>query len=478
MWQRSGCGTVAYLSLIVIAAVLIGLRISRSHRFSTPIAPIDSHNSFTSKREGHDINPVHLDPQPRNQELPWWADDLLGEWEGREALRRYEQVHRDIMEGRAPRRFVAVSARHFRHSGMGNRMLGAVSIFYFAVVTRRAFVVLDEPITSVWEPNSETIDWRVSQDFFTEQEWNSKQHIVLAITVDEDLGCKNVSELWSDRTVITMESSQYFVPLLSHNPYLRESMLQDFGPSHEFFTFAIRFLFQPIRVIRDLAQPLLSKMSDHYTVGLQIRSDFLTKERTVEEMGYILNCGRWLSQSKRRRRRGLPSSDRPTLYLIATDKSEWFDTIRAMILKQEPSSTVDRYALKEHAGMVDMYLLSRCDDLVITWPKSTFGQVSVGLGGKTPYAMVSGSNKRNTCVKLLNTEPRFHGWHRRRLLSCYSSSLITTPAGAWSFEGWDTINDDNSYICNRPRCCPCNDDTPSEVHCPNAQDCPLSVIHI
>ncbi len=53
----------------------------------------------------------------------------------------YSALHQDILRGRAPQRFAV--ARGFSSSGLADTLIGAVTVFLFALLTDRAFQVQD-----------------------------------------------------------------------------------------------------------------------------------------------------------------------------------------------------------------------------------------------------------------------------------------------------------------------------------------------
>jgi len=92
------------------------------------------------------------------------------------------------------------------------------------------------------------------------------------------------------------------------------------------------------------------------------------------------------------------------------------------------------------AAVIDTWLLSRCDDVVLTYPKSTFGFIGAALSrtGLPPHAVFSGAKRANECARLTSLEPVFHGWFMRWMLSCYDRQKWETP---------HMLNQENAYHC-------------------------------
>ena len=120
-----------------------------------------------------------------------------------------------------------------------------------------------------------------------------------------------------------------------------------------------------------------------------------------------------------------------------------------------PGTSILRYS-GDHAALVDLYVLSLCDELIITWPRSTFGSVAVALSGLPPYAVHSSRGVRTFCTRQLSSEPCFHGWFRRRDLRCWSEQ---------SHETYEMLNFDNCYQCKANGCAEGMDE-PSDRVCP------------
>lgn len=52
----------------------------------------------------------------------------------------YSQLHADILAGRAPPRYAVAGGM----SGLADNVVGAISVFYFALLTGRAFLMRTE----------------------------------------------------------------------------------------------------------------------------------------------------------------------------------------------------------------------------------------------------------------------------------------------------------------------------------------------
>lgn len=132
-------------------------------------------------------------------------------------------------------------------------------------------------------------------------------------------------------------------------------------------------------------------------------------------------------------------------YFIASDSKEIRQRARQRygdrLIEWSPGPSSGN--LPPGAGAVlDTWLLSRCDDIILTYPKSTFGFVGAALhpSGLPPHVVVSGSKRSSECMRLITTEPVFHGWFMRWFARCYERGIT----------GWETgamLNQENAYHC-------------------------------
>ena len=74
-------------------------------------------------------------------------------------------------------------------------------------------------------------------------------------------------------------------------------------------------------------------------------------------------------------------------------------------------------------ALVDMIVLSLCDDLVTT-AMSTFGNVAAGLGSIVPLVVTH----QSTCYRELSSQPCFHKWGAAKdVTDCYDGETMLSP---------------------------------------------------
>ena len=235
--------------------------------------------------------------------------------------------------------------------------------------------------------------------------------------VYEWCGCEDWRE--DPRPLITIESTQYFFPCVSHNPHYRPSLVGALGEGLPLFRAALA------RVV-GLAPAFAAEVDafdaahlhppgapPRHVVGMQIRVGHLVRAAHEEQvfykcasaLGAVAGAG-WGEPARGGHppAPGAPPSD--VYYFLATDDKGVAERARARF-----GDKLLPYTGSLDPVVMDAWLLGRVDELVITWSKSTFGLVggASGRGGVGPWAVVSGSKRSNECVKLVSTEPCYHG---------------------------------------------------------------------
>ena len=446
--------------------------------------------------------------------------------------------------------------QHTSEMGLGNRVIGIVSALALALATRRAFVIVDDDIVTTAldaaPPAEGGLDMRFAEALAAAGRagaaWNER-HFVWALGADETCGCLDFTS--SDATMLTVETTQYAVPCLLHNPHLRNFFAEAFGPVMAVFRPILQrfFRLKPAlqaeldRFDRDVlhAPPLAGvavggrRPRRRHVVGLHLRTQHLVRQRheesvfyrCAEHLGAVARTGA-ASVARSAAARGAardyalaPAAGtvrRPTLsgddemgdadiesalrlieaalrgggggggggappspppryraaatavaggmaaaaaavepaseveedeevdvyYFLATDSPEVRARAaarfgdRLLTWSEHPDGGA---SLPRGAGaVIDTWLLSRCDDVILTYPKSTFGFIGAALSqtGLPPHVVVSGSKRANECVRLTSMEPVFHGWFMRWFLSCYERRAWETP---------HMLNQENAYHC-------------------------------
>jgi hypothetical protein len=106
------------VALVLLAAAALGYGFGRLGRQASLQAQPSCRNVTQAERPA---------------EVPGGSSKVFcGTWQG-----EYVALHRAILEGRAPQRFAVA----FTASGLSDALVGTVSVFYYALLTGRAFQV-------------------------------------------------------------------------------------------------------------------------------------------------------------------------------------------------------------------------------------------------------------------------------------------------------------------------------------------------
>jgi hypothetical protein len=423
----------------------------------------------------------------------------------------YADLHARIMDPQdtsVPKRFVAWRLQDYGGAGLGNRLLGMVSTLAVAVATNRAFLMYaDDVLSSVLAPAPREAggidwDWDRGMAAYAAAHGGSappREHHQQGLGMKEFCACedwRSGSGVKDAVPLLTLESTQYFFPCVSHNPAYRPALRAMLGDSFEFFRHAMTHFIHlrpELRAELDAFEhgimrppppapvPGAPPNRRRYVIGLQIRTGHLIRARHEEQAFY--KCARAVAAKAAALHAAAASAssgsdaapaarggtvddalaaieaalagggaaaaapaaaaaaadggggDLDVVYFLATDDGELRSRARQVF-----GDALLLYGGPHNAAVMDTFLLSRCDDVIITWPKSTFGSVGAALtrSGKPPHAVVSGAKRGNECVQLLSTEPCFHGWFDRWKVSCYSKERFETP---------EALNYDNCYYC-------------------------------
>ena len=206
----------------------------------------------------------------------------------------YTRFHARSMRSLGPdTKFLIVHARPYKVQGMGNRLLALVSGFLLAALTERVLIV-------DWSRNPDDgfaiddlfdeppINWRVSE--LERQLWPAgrRRHAIYDTTTVisvlehwemssaeyERLACSNLS-MWSGRgspQFLTLDSNQFFAPLLWHNSHLR-ARLESWGLSNgQLGVWVFRYLFHPVSAVRQYMDEIKAQHWRPYMIGVQLRT--------------------------------------------------------------------------------------------------------------------------------------------------------------------------------------------------------------
>ena len=333
--------------------------------------------------------------------------------------------------------------------------------------------------------------------------FDNAHELAWGLGMDEKCGCSDyLSPPLSDQITLSMETTQYLVPCFAHNVFLRPAIIAAFGKTTAAFRPLMQRFFRlnsPLRnelarFALELHPPRMPGTPRRHVIGLQIRAGHLIRPRSEEatfyrcaqQLGALAQLGRSavtrdsiitstssnsdsddmshsldvIEQAIMGARvsadavvaatkivgakvEGTDDSLAPVeiYFFIATDNNNVRDRARSILGRDRVLIySVPTNAPQGAAAVIDTWALSLCDDVILTYPKSTFGFVGASLSatGLPPHVVISGSKTSSECVRLTSTEPVFHGWFMRWFAGCYTR-------GGW--ETGEMLNQENAYFC-------------------------------
>jgi hypothetical protein len=376
------------------------------------------------------------------------------------ALARFAVTQAAMLRGGAgapPPRFVAWRVTDKTSGmGLGNRLLGMISALGLAFATDRAFVILDDPILAASleavPPDEGGVDASTSAARAAAAragvDFDGALHLAWGLGMDDKCACADfLGGALAATVTLSLETTQYLAPCFTHNAGLRARFVAGFGDATAIFRPLMRRFFRLRAPLREelarfgavLHPPRARGAPRRHVVGLQIRTGHLVRPRSEEAVFY--RCGLQLGALARLGRaavtrasvdaaaggaaaaalatledallrgaaaRADADADVDVFFFLATDS----DAVRARARAALGADRVITYAPPAGAesgaaAVIDTWALSLCDDVVLTYPKSTFGFVGALLGatGLPPHVVVSGSKTAGECVRLTSTEP-------------------------------------------------------------------------
>ena len=396
------------------------------------------------------------------------------------ALTRFAAAQAAMLSGEPgapPPRFVAWRVTDKTSGmGLGNRLLGIVSAMGLAFATGRVFVVVDDPIffasLEAVSPAEGGIDVSVdsarSAAARAGVNFDDTLHLAWGLGMDEKCACADfLTGTLASTVTLSMETTQYLAPCFTHNAGLRSHFVEAFGETTAIFRPLMLRFFRLRSALRDelsafgllLHPPRSPGAPRRHVVGLQIRTGHLIRPRSEEAVFY--RCGEQLGELARLGRGAVTRAsldadtgggggggggaavaalakieaalfhaggawaggdqDVDVVFFVATDSEAVRERARAAlgahrVITYTPPTGSESGA----AAVIDTWALSLCDDVILTYPKSTFGFVGALLSatGLPPHVVMSGSKTSGECVRLTSTEPVCEeGSHRQALFA-------------------------------------------------------------
>ena len=320
------------------------------------------------------------------------------------------------------------------NTGTGNRLLAFISTYLLSLVTGRKFLV-NWKLTKVFNSdffslfqcsnvtslseitdirNISTNDMEIINTEYCRQCSIRLHHKDYAILARDDL-----NNVYTKKFLFVRSNTYFATPILA-NPHYRQMICNDFGHGklfHDIFHRIIKIAPE----IQKMVDSYEKNFSDSRVIGIQIRK----KDRVgfpVERMDHFFSCAETLA-----------SKYNNSKFFIASDSQDVKDYAKSFFgdkLMMTNLKTRDFTASGIQAAVVDMLLLSKCKELILT-PFSTFGSVSASIGGIVPHYI---TRNEGYCIKDVTDEPKCHYWH------ALSKDRVS------GFTSSDTLNFDESFM--------------------------------
>jgi hypothetical protein len=189
-----------------------------------------------------------------------WYRSQCGSWQA-----EYEQLHSEIVRGAAPYRAVVFSCP----CGLSDALAGAMSTFYFALLSRRAILFGRE----VWTHGYKTrgVNWALRPQHGLLNKTTSSATMYLS---PEEFRTRNLTSYREETDILHTLTLTGNIFTLFDNPYHRKRLLQMGLRPETAFGCAMSFLLQPVDFAFAALAPLWQVMLNpsHLVIGIQIRT--------------------------------------------------------------------------------------------------------------------------------------------------------------------------------------------------------------
>ena len=358
----------------------------------------------------------------------------------------YTRFHARSMRSLGPdTKFLICRALPYKDQGLGNRLLAVASGLLLAALTERVFIldwtrcsddfdigdILDTP----------PFDWRLApleQHYGAEAVKAAEGQAGNIIHFNENyeqckadyerLLCGDL-EQWrgnASAQFVTLDSSQFFAPLLWHNPLTR-AQLERWGFSNgQLSVWLFRYLFHPSAVVRQRMNDFKAQHWRPYMVGVQLRTrDGHATSTAITSLCY--RCALLLTDALPR---AWKENDEVGWFLATDDDNKLLvgqQILRSyaaaanvpapqLVYAACPAAVQNETAAvaKMRCAAMHMALLGEVDDLVAS-KASSFGDVGHALSALAPMTLT----EHLTCTRQPLTDACFHHWHYVRRLQCF-----------------------------------------------------------
>ena len=378
------------------------------------------------------------------------AEDMFNQYVERH--KRAFLALRDRREDPDSLRFVVVGPG----SGFGNRQMVIVSAYLYALLSGRVLLVdwvssTGQAFGDVGElyenPDGLNLSYGSARRLWpTWSGWGNHSMLLFDNThyysaewsVDE-LACRDVRKEHEHDRVVSILTDQYLASFLMTNPHYK-GIIARLGDGGDLYGSLFRKLMRPVPYIRNIVNKFVAKkFKGYYIIGIQARygvGQFFLKEDLAE----FWHCARAMARQR-------PLSQQNKIrFFLATDDPKIIRTAkralgRLLVYYKTPRGNDLEGKVGWYGAAVDNFLLSECDDLIIT-STSTFGYVAAARKGLAPMTM-SGMFRR--CVRPLTSQPQNTAHMAIKRTSCFDPEKSLRAE-----EDMLCANLGSNHACNSP----------------------------
>lgn len=296
-------------------------------------------------------------------------------------LQAHTQWQASVLDGSStpvPAHIPAVLVSSNDLIGLGNRLPAIVTSYVLALFTHRLYLLkaafldyIQFPFPVQWEPHSQRFPSRTKCNV----PWQKLPGDGTGLGFCEDTFVARTGNTTAD--IFLYASYDYDLPLLQINPALKK-YFDKFFPDGEVSHPVLKHLLQPAPALQEALQPYLADAQD-CALGMHIR----TRKYGTVRVKQFTSIARMLAQGK------------PGNMFVASDASlfpyvqrglpgrkVWWSEHTSNAL-QAAQYTKGSNPGSELSAILDMFLLARCRQLVLT-PASSLGAVAAALAGVQP----------------------------------------------------------------------------------------------
>jgi len=398
---------MAFMLVIGCAAVIINYKIysSRSNNLEQVQNLRKENELLTKELKKQKENARKLEDQSKSLKSGECAIDdssspnVIKERKFRAKLDKYTQLHKDIIAGEKPPRFVQCVLIN----GWGNVFQEAVSCMIFAMVSHRAVIFNTRNIEG-YMPFREylPVEHMPFNGYRMDLLGKYKEYIIPRF----NLTCLDFNVVSHKELVTIHLTYDWFAPNILINPYHGEAFLEDLPPNY--FQVIFEYLWDIKQDLKDELMEFKQKYFGKFTVGIQIRHPTINQKGEKDHKGFPVPPPELYVQAAEQLSRFQTKVDyKDVVWFVATQNTEIIKTMQDSYGKDKVvwfnrtiTTTFDPHPEGQRVSIQTWWLLGECEE-VITTEASSYGITAGCRTGRFP--IVCTHNK--FCFRRLSQTP-------------------------------------------------------------------------